>query len=852
MLNFDDYDEIFPLDNNDSEDIIRESVCTEVVSAMAISSGCVVWCTLQNSIYVWDRKYESPLMVGQSDFIVKSICITPEHYVFVADETHIAMYCLSFGEHVFDGPLCALERKFGYAYDFGLVLNLSASPDGSLAALSTSNALVLVDCNSSPPPKPFLEEVESPLIVLSCMEWYNEKGCALTCFASAERLFVLSPSNHLVSLHPDWSSRTVELERDGHVITRAHNVVCMAASSVRDALLVVGLSDGTLKLIQMDTLDIFRTLDLVNLLEKMVTPSALPPQKRQWKACKGRGGFQRVNQPATPAPPSLDYLDFTPGTLFHGFVCDVAVGGRYITASMPDAVLFIDKNSFALDEDRVYFFDENVGIGKPPKPCDDEDMLETPLTTLCADNGCWVSLNAHNNTIQHFLAATSKIYCSPSLVVDNDEKDIVHEAVSLPDKWLTRMSLPCDDEGTKRGKIAPKPVTFGHKVRSAGYTDVPWSVQQKQKKAAAGSRNSKQGFKVGEEPETQVMVPYESHKLTPMSSANRTLAAAGNVHHSAITGAIFSATGQALLTSSSDSSVFNLKYPVAKHNGDGIGLRGHTAAVLGVHTNLSLKTTLVLSNGADATIRIWKPGSRETPFLTHKVPKVNEVRAARFFYTDKFVAYTAGNAVELCKFVLDNGGGDLDRKRNDSCFSAPLVHLGVDAQHITTMECINHFTSPLIVAAGSNKSLSVIDVSSQQFVRVVADAHSRGIHKIAMCTNSRFVHSCPASVEHLFLTAGLDSAVNLWDLRQSKSVRQYALHKNTALTTLGLALSPSGSFFAVGSEDRSVYIYDIKCAGAPLDILSCNDVPTALTWHPVDPVLAVGTSSGTVLLYGQR
>eukprot|EP00796_Vickermania_ingenoplastis_P005961 gene5961-4270_t len=835
MLNFDDYDDFFS-DVDGSENLLRETTCTEAVSAFALSTTTAVWCTVQYSIYVWDRKWPSPCFVGNSDFVVRALCITEDHSLFVADETHIAMYYLTIGNNT-TGEDTVMERKFGYSYDFGSILHMSASADGSLAAISTGNYLVLVDCNSTPPTKDFLEENESPLIVMDCSEWYGDRGSSLTSFASAERLFVLSPKNHLVSVHPDWDSHVVQLERDGHVITRAHNVICMATSSVRDALLVLGLSDGTIKLLRMDTLDVFRTLDLVTLLEKMVMPSLPSLSSQPWKAAKGVTRKRRPTDSSSGAA-VRDQFNYVPGTLFQAFVCDVSIGGKYIIACMPDAVVYVDKNSFVLEEERVFFFDEEVGVGRPPKPHDDDE--ETTSATICAPNGCWVALNTESSTLQHFIAAQD----GAVPIQSQGDADIIHASSPLPQKWLTPMTVPTEED--KNGKA--KPVTFGHPIKSTGYMEAPWSVQQKQKKSQSSNR-VKQGNK---EPVTQLMIPYDSHKLSPMTAANRVLATSGNPHRSAITGAIFSASGDALLSCGTDNAVFSLKYPVAKHNGEGVGLRGHSGAVLSVDANLSLKTTLALTSAADGTIRIWKPGSRETPILTHKVPKVQEVRAARFFYMDKFIVYTNGSNVEMSKFFLDNGGGELDRKRNCSCLSDPLVRLPIDAQNITALDCINHFPSPILVSAGSNKSLTVFDVVSQQALRVIPDAHTRGIHKIAMCTNTRFVQNVSVATEHLFLTAALDNAVNLWDLRQPRSVRQFALHKNSALNTLGLSFAPAGLYFAVGSEDRSVYIYDVSSGGAPLDIVNCNEIPTALAWHPTDPYYCTVNDRKSHRLHDQK
>lgn len=771
---------------HERNDSVLRATCSEAVSAFAVCSSMAVWCTLQSSIYLWKPNWGQPVLVGRSDFIIRLVKVNEEGNLFVMDDNHFVVHCVVEEDgHVF------LKNLVAYSYNFGSVLHMSVSPDGAVAALSSKSHLILVDCRS-------LDSCDgSPITLISCMDWVNERGCALTVFASSERLFIVSAANHLVAVQLDPSTQSIQLERDGHVITRAHNVTCLAASSVKDSLLVVGLSDGTIKLIQMDTLDVYRTVDIEAYLEKIIQ-----------------------SQSDDPSDDSE--------VRFQAFICDISVGSQYITVCMPDAAVVVNRHSLAFEDERTHFFQ-----GAIEGSSDGAD--DNSLSALCSSNGSWFSVDSLSGELQYFVSPSAFRSWEPSQNDDN----VVRLHAKIPEQWLQRMVLDTCD------KVDKKSVTFGHAIKSSGYTDRPYSEKQKQLKAA-------QRQKPAVEPTARMLEPYERYPLKPLSSANRILSSAGVLHSSAITSAVFSSIGSSLITGSSDSTLYNLKYPIPKHNGDGNFMKGHSGTVLSVDTNLSLKTQLVLSSSTDGTVRIWSPGKREGPILTHTVPGTKEVCSARFIYTDKFVAYTTKNAVEVCKFVLDFGGGELERARNKSAFSDPLSRMAIDGKYITAMECINHFRSTLLVVASSNKCLDIFDFATQQLVMRMQDAHSRAIHHIAMATNSRFVQCSPAA-EHSFLTAGLDNAVNLWDLRQPKgAVRQFGLHKNSALTTLGLSISPSGNFFAVGSEDRSVFIYDVRFGGSSLDVLPCNDVPTAVAWHPTDPVLAVGSSCGSMQLFGQR
>lgn len=848
------------------EDVIRETFSPEAVSAFTLSPTMVVWCTLKKNIFMWDVKWRDPVRVFTSDFVVKSICLTPNNCLFIADEEHIAMFSLVVGDDCTTGCRAFLVRHCGYAYHFGRILHMSATEGAKIVGISTEKYLVLVDCKARPPPKDFLADDDCPVILTNCSEWYRHRGSVMTCFASCDQIFVLSPDNHLVSVHPVWESHTIQLVRDGHVLTRAHNVTCMAASAVQDALLVVGFSDGTIKLLQMETLEVFRTIDLAVFLEGLVVElsHAAARVSRPWKTCKGVGGLQRRNEMKSSASAVSLATSAAPGIaaeILDPIVCDVAVGGQYIVASTPDAVLYVDKNNFTLEEDMVHFFDDEIGAGKLPKKNfaekgTEKDEIEKPIS-LCAPNGCWLALNTLTGCIQHYVGQQSPISLSHTPQHGKEQENLLREYSEVPPSWLTPLVLPstptstsAGQQGTRGGPLENKPVTFGHPIKSAGYKEAPWSEQQKLLKKCRSI--SHQNVEMSSFPKIIVKEPYESHKFVPMNAANRILIGSGNIHRSAVTATIFSANGETLMTGGSDATLIGLKYPVAKNHGQGISLKGHGAAVLSLDTNLSVKTPLLLSAGADGAVCIWKPGTRETPYVHYNVSMKPEIRAARFLYTDKLIAYSVRNKVEVCKFALDKGGGDLNRGRNDSCLSTPLSTLSTDAQYITSMDCINHFPTTILVAVSSNKTITVFDIVSEKALRVIKNAHKRAIHKVLVCARSRSMENSTTSDEHLLLTAGLDSAVNMWDLRQQKPVRQYALHKNSALTTLGLGIVASGSFFAVGSEDRSVYLYDIRWGGAPLDVISCNENPTALAFHPTEPVLAIGTSLGVMQFYGQK
>ena len=62
----------------------------------------------------------------------------------------------------------------------------------------------------------------------------------------------------------------------------------------------------------------------------------------------------------------------------------------------------------------------------------------------------------------------------------------------------------------------------------------------------------------------------------------------------------------------------------------------------------------------------------------------------------------------------------------------------------------------------------------------------------------------------LFATSAADSTVKIWDLRARKSVQLLSGHTNRGVQPVGIALSPCLRYAASGSEDRAVYMFDLR------------------------------------------
>lgn len=118
--------------------------------------------------------------------------------------------------------------------------------------------------------------------------------------------------------------------------------------------------------------------------------------------------------------------------------------------------------------------------------------------------------------------------------------------------------------------------------------------------------------------------------------------------------------------------------------------------------------------------------------------------------------------------------------------------------------------SDLLFFGGSNKSLDVYDIVSNKIARQITEAHTRQIHSITL--NSAIPTGNSTSSEenmNLFLTAATDHSIKMWDLRSKNCVRMFSQHRNST-QTIGNTMSYDGKYVITGSEDRCVYVYDVR------------------------------------------
>ena len=161
----------------------------------------------------------------------------------------------------------------------------------------------------------------------------------------------------------------------------------------------------------------------------------------------------------------------------------------------------------------------------------------------------------------------------------------------------------------------------------------------------------------------------------------------------------------------------------------------------------------------------------------------------------------------------------------------------------------NSFLSPVVLIAGSDRSLAAVDLGTGSTVLDLNDAHERPIHSLRLAEGSAF-GDAPSATRDLFVTSALDGVVKLWDLRTASCVRRFDAHTNH-VHPIGASLSPCLRYLCCGSEDKSAYVYDAR-SGAVIERLRHPDTVSDAAFSPLHPQLATSALDGRIRFFADR
>ncbi|VDP63237.1 unnamed protein product [Schistosoma curassoni] len=178
------------------------------------------------------------------------------------------------------------------------------------------------------------------------------------------------------------------------------------------------------------------------------------------------------------------------------------------------------------------------------------------------------------------------------------------------------------------------------------------------------------------------------------------------------------------------------------------------------------------------------------------------------------------------------------------------------------------YITDLLVCAGSDRRLSILDLNCGQFIQEIQSAHTKCITGIALNQGSLY-SSFNDSIQNtttlgtgytVYATVAPKDCVQIWDLRESRypvmkltklssEIYSSGSSRNTLIPPVTAVFSPCGTKLLVGGtmdvNQSSPVIYDVrKACSHPLTILNhemrINNSPaTVVDWHPSKPEVRI-------------
>ncbi|KAG5451175.1 WD repeat-containing protein 27, variant 2 [Clonorchis sinensis] len=495
----------------------------------------------------------------------------------------------------------------------------------------------------------------------------------------------------------------------------------------------------------------------------------------------------------------------------------------------------------------------------------------------------------------------------------------------------TEPTRPKPKPKPKPGKPLNQAITFGHPIKSSGY-----AKQEPRRKMFQPLTNTRNNIKTKSTGSEAECVSQLKKTYTPSDDAPNALNYSGAVDGSKtpIYSLAYAPNGTRLAVALGSSVCLVLRISrsqKARSDAQGVGsippgetLCGHKGPVL--CASWSSDSRLLLTSSADRTVRLWmmsepvglsrgdasklsmrlamvvdsvNGGSTNCygePIST-QIPKKDKtfgpssmfpdcVQFVYFHYLDSFIYAVCRNVIRLFSYELASVTNVLDKGRSNSTYKLAGEFTIESCNRLTAVSSANIFYSYLLLCAGSDRQLSVLDLNTNQTVHQLDSAHSRNITAIALnqgslyssLTNTRndSLSLDPSRIStgySTFATVAPGDCVRMWDLRDmTRPVIQFmnpdVSSGNTAsgapsdplVPSVNATFSPCGRHLAVGGRVNVTQPYPViydtrKPCSHPLAVLSpsTGKMPSApstvVAWHPSRVEVATGSHDGQLATY---
>ncbi|KAM7540310.1 hypothetical protein Aperf_G00000024077 [Anoplocephala perfoliata] len=338
-------------------------------------------------------------------------------------------------------------------------------------------------------------------------------------------------------------------------------------------------------------------------------------------------------------------------------------------------------------------------------------------------------------------------------------------------------------------------------------------------------------------------------------------------------------------------------------------LAGHGGIVS--NADWSLDGRFVLTTSADRTARIWSTsggilrltvssnrsasanghGQTITSIAKERSSNISSdfadhVQFGRFHLEDNFFHLTCRNEIFFFSYKIDTNANALQKCHTVASYKRVAKFNFDNCTRLTTVCSTNLFYSYLILAAGSDRSLYVLDINTKNIVRNIPAIHDATVTGIAINQGSIYASftgesslksgfsdgggNTPLGSYSLFATAAPGDSVRLWDLRVAKghiaelvrcrissggvTNREGGIGgsvRDAAVPPVTLTFSPCGRYVCFGALSACANntvnyltpaVVDIRRVCSPLTLLNPPDrricassAATVVTWCPARP-----------------
>ncbi|PRQ49247.1 putative transcription factor WD40-like family [Rosa chinensis] len=276
-------------------------------------------------------------------------------------------------------------------------------------------------------------------------------------------------------------------------------------------------------------------------------------------------------------------------------------------------------------------------------------------------------------------------------------------------------------------------------------------------------------------------------------------------------------------------------------------LKGHEGAVLAARFNKD--GNYCLSCGKDRTIRLWNPhrGIHIKTYKSHGREGQLQIMFRWWRQTNLLLGCGIGRVIR--KFRGHDGGVNAV-KFNE--YASVVVSAGYD-QSLRAWDCRSQSTEPIQIIDSFTDSVMSVCLTKTEIIggsvdgtvrtfdirmgRELSDDLGQPVNCISMSNDGNCI-----------LASCLDSTIRLLDRSSAELLQEYKGHTCKSYK-LDCCLTNTDAHVIGGSEDGSIFFWDLVDASVVSSIRAHSSVVTSVSYHPKDNCMVSSSVDGTIKVW---